>query len=408
MRTRRQRNRRRGRARTPLLTSARTRLLVSATVALAVVTSVVPSVGPAIAQGDPEWLVVVNRYRAVAGLGPVGENSEASAGAMLHSQYLVRNRTSGHDQQPSRPGFTPAGLRAGMTGNVATGYGKLPTQRYLIEEWMTAPFHGLGMIRPDSTAFGFAVAGTAKYYASTLPLFWEDYQDPNLSEANGFTGFDEAVAKVIDQHPELTDAGWDASGTRSRVVVTIAERRFEVRDGVVAELGAEVSPASVRTIVWPGDGTAVPLVRYFGSENPNPLTSCPGWTSASGLPILMRRGVPTEVAQATMVDSTGAAQTLCILTAATYANRDPGTRDYVRFGLAQDGAVVLIPKKPLVPGRSYTMNVVLTDGVTVRWTFAVSTDSSIGLPPGHPLAGAPLPGVSSQLPTKSVMKKKKS
>ena len=42
----------------------------------------------------------------------------------------------------------------------------------------------------------------------------------------------------------------------------------------------------------------------------------------------------------------------------------------------------------LVAGRSYTMEVVLTDGANVDWTFAVSTDSSIGLPAGHPLAGA--------------------
>ena len=40
---------------------------------------------------DDDWLGVVNAYRAMSGLAPVTERSEWSAGAQLHSCYMLDN-----------------------------------------------------------------------------------------------------------------------------------------------------------------------------------------------------------------------------------------------------------------------------------------------------------------------------
>jgi hypothetical protein len=72
------------------------------------------SITKQINQPEPEWLTVVNLYRASAGIGPATENLAASAGAKAHADYLVKNRAGGHDEYQNRPGFSREGLRAGQ------------------------------------------------------------------------------------------------------------------------------------------------------------------------------------------------------------------------------------------------------------------------------------------------------
>ena len=360
------------------------RFAFAAAVAIGLLSATTTIAGPSPASAasapaaESEWLATVNRYRAVAGVGPVVESADASAGAALHAQYLLRNRVTVHTEDPGRPGYSAAGLRAAMTGHVASGAGALPTQRSLIEDWMAAPFHGLEMIRPDATAFGFALTGTAKAWAGSLPVAWDEYAPPGRDAASVTASLDAAAARVVARYPELANKGWSVEGFANLAQVTIAGRRFEVRSGAVTELGPKGAADAARTVVWPGDGTSVPLFRFSGNEFPDPLTSCPGFTAPVGLPVYLRRGVPTEVSRASMVDSTGVAQSLCILTAATYVNApDASAQALVRSLLEREGAVILVPKAPLTPGRSYAMDVTPTDGQPVRWTFSVSTDGSV-------------------------------
>ena len=122
------------------------------------------------ANGEPEWLVIANLYRASAGLAPVTENPEASAGAAAHSRYLALHRLIGHDEERSKAGYSPAGLHAGMTGNVFGGYGGL-TQRQTIKGWMAAPFHGLAMLDPHAKVYEYGAFTNNGYWAATLSLF---------------------------------------------------------------------------------------------------------------------------------------------------------------------------------------------------------------------------------------------
>ncbi len=362
-----------------------------------------PSIAATTATAQPpEWLAVVNLYRASAGLAPVTENPEASAGAIKHSAYLLRNRIIGHDEDPNDPGYSAEGRRAGNTGNVATGYGRVPGQRATIEEWMTAPFHGLGMLSPDAKTYGYGLVSSKGQWASTLSLFWNDYSDPDASSAAP-DSIEAGYRAVIAKYPELKDRGYSGESRGPRVVIEIDGRRFSVVDGVVTEL-APTSPGDTNpsngspTVVWPGNGSSVPLVRYYGGEWPDPMTSCPSVKAKNaGLPVLIRRGRATEFSSVSITDSTGVALQTCVITAKTYRNPNRDDQAYAASILGGEGEGIIIPKGPLTPGRSYHVVADTTDGEHLDWTFSVSPDSDIHLPPGSPLAGQVTPGTPSQV-----------
>jgi uncharacterized protein YkwD len=348
-------------------------------------------------RGQPEWLTVVNLYRATAGLDPVIEDPVASVGAKAHSAYLVQHRTVGHTETVGFDGYSAAGVRAGATGNVASGTGRVADQRLTIEGWMTAPFHALSLLDRAASAYGYGVVGDGKNWASSLSVGWNSYRDPAESaEAANKRVFGQRIAALFRARPELVNKAYRAELRGNLAIIRIEGRRFSVtstQTPVVKELA--VSEPDFATVVWPGDGSAVPLVRYAGVESPDPLTACPGWTSNSGLPLLIHRSRPTEVVSATLTDGNRRGPTLCALTALTYVNPKPQDQVQGRT-LLQQGDAILLPKAPLVPGHLYRVQVVLRDGERLDWHFAVSTDGAIKPPIGHVLRGTPTPGTPSQ------------
>jgi hypothetical protein len=354
---------------------------------------------PATAQTDPDWLVVANQYRAVAGVEPATHNVAASAGAVLHSKYLVLNRVIGHDEDSSKRGFTPEGRRAGMTGNVAYGVGPFPTNRAAVEGWMVVPFHGVGIIAPGNTSLGLGLYRSGRTWAATMPLFWDSYDDPDAPEGESDRVFDAALEAVYQLDPTLRDRGFSGQITGGIITITIDNRTFEVRKGVAVETtGRPVSERPVQ--LWPGDGTGVPLVAYGGSEWPDPLTSCKGFTRKAGLPIYIIRGRPTELASATVTNPSGTSMPLCILSAQTFRGADAGSQSTARGLLSSYGAAVIMTKSPLSFNSTYRVQATTTEGEVYSWSFRTTVDQ-IELPAGSPLAGQPTPGKSSQRPAKA-------
>jgi hypothetical protein len=353
---------------------------------------------PVTAQGDPDWLTVANQYRAVAGVDPASHNAPASAGAVLHSKYLVLNRVIGHDEDPSDKGFTPEGRRAGLTGNVAYGNGPFPTTRAAVEGWMVVPFHGVGIIAPSNTSLGLGLYRSGRTWAATMPLFWDDYQDPDAPQ-NTDDVFSAALEAVYQLDPTLRDKGFSAAKNGGLVTITIDDRTFEVLKGVAVETTG--IPATSRPVhLWPGDGTGVPLVAYGGSEWPDPLTSCKGFTRKAGLPIYIVRGRPTELASASVSTANGTSMPLCILSARTFSGADASSQSTARGILNSYGAVVIMTKSPLSFNSTYRVQATTTEGEVYSWSFRTTVDR-IEPPSGNPLAGQPTPGKSSQRPGKS-------
>lgn len=341
----------------------------------------------------------------MAGLDPVVESPEATAGSLKHSAYLTRNHTVGHDESPNLPGYSAEGRRAGMTGNVAGGTGGVFDERSVVEGWMTVPFHGIGMIGPTFKRFGFGSATAGSSWSATLSLFWDD--DP---DAGGAAPSDPDINAVINQiktaYPDVpTDRGYEASWSGSRIAMRIEGRTFLIEDGAVKEISGGPDPdvalrsgsTGKKPLVWPGDGSGVPLVRYGGNEYPDPLTSCPGYRTA-GLPIyLARGGQDTEVASASIVDDQGKPYDFCVLSATTYRSPDPAAQSTGRSVLGGYGAIVLLPKTSLEFGHRYDVTVTTTDGQRTAWSFRTTVDEIVP-PAGHALAGQPTPGRSSQQP----------
>ena len=360
------------------------------------------------AQSKPEWLLVTNRYRASVGLGEVTENTDASAGAIAHSRYLVTNAEIGHDEDMRKPAYSEVGRRAGLTGNVSagSGSGSTVTERQAVEGWLTVPFHGVGMLAPHATAFGFGQYATRQdNWAATLSLFWDAFDDARSSEPS--RSAQQLVDALLESEPWITSKGYSYNCSGTDCVLVSDSRVFVTRDGrLVEKPGADPAAAEKgdlgyeAAVLWPGNNTGVPLVRYGGSEYPNPLSSCPGFRVPVGLPIYLMRGKPTELAEASVVDDRGIAQQLCTLSASTYQNvKDPAAERLGRAVLDSYGAVALIPRNPLQYGRSYRVLARTTDGEAFTWGFRVTSNSAIELVPGDPRANDPTVGRSSQPPT---------
>jgi Cysteine-rich secretory protein family len=324
---------------------------------------------PVEAAAQPTWLTRVNQHRASAGVPLATENINATAGSAAHSRYLVLNREIGHDEQPGKPGYTEIGRRAGLTGNVAAGSGKVPTDTALIDTWMTVPFHGVGVIGPANTSMGFGTAKRGANWAATQSLFFNDFIDAN-DETSGDSVLEGALEAVYAYDPSLKGKGWSANGNVSKVTVIIEGRTFLVRNGVVSETTGK--PEASATTVWPGNKQSVSLLGYAGSEWPDPLSSCPGYTSKAGLPLYILRDRSTELRAATMSDGSGKSLPLCIISAQTFKGRDAGSQQTGRDVLDSYGAVVLFPKQRLVVGSTYSVTAETTDGERVAWSFTTA------------------------------------
>ncbi len=279
---------------------------------------------PVAAQSGPEWLTAVNEYRSVAGVSPVSDLAEASGGAVAHSMYMVTNNALVHAEDPSKPGYSEGGHHAGSTGNIILGTGATPSERAVIEHWIGAPFHGIGMIQATSTEFGFGTSTNGTGWAGTLSLFWNQ--------------------------PRATKG-------------------------------------KATTIVWPGANSSIPILRFVGPEHPDPLTRCTGFAEPVGVPIYVSRGIPTEVAAASLVDETAPSVAptkgkktakrpaptsipLCIISAGTYTNANANDQQLGRAVFKAYGAVALIPKSPFVAGHTYRVAIRLTDGTSLGWKFS--------------------------------------
>jgi len=231
----------------------------AAAVAVVAFAGVVPSSASAAVAPIPanaDWLTTVNYYRSLAGLSGVVENPEWSAGAVAHSQYMVRNQVLSHDEDAGNPWTSPAGKAAANNGNVALNSSASATPRQVIEQWMTAPFHSIGLLRPNLRQTGFGM-----FNDSSSPL-------------------------------------WDTGAT------------IDVLRGQDPAAGRPSAP-----VVFPGDGTVTSLDR-MSAESPDPRSFC-GWSGTVGLPLIAMFSSPTGAASTTISGPSGPVDACSLTTANT-------------------------------------------------------------------------------------------
>ena len=266
----------------------------------------------------PDWLQLLNEYRAAALLPPVMEDLNFQTGCVNHSTYCVKNNVLVHAEDPTLPFYTVEGDQAGRNGNVMASGTVATTDQTAIDLWMSGPFHAIGIL------------------------------DPRL-ERTGFGSYREVKA------------GWQMAAT-----LDVLRGRNQAK------------PAAF-PVIWPANGRSMPArcsggtrACYGGGESPDPLASCPGYTTPSGLPLVVQlgKGGVTPNVTGHALQKNGAPVEHCVFDETTYTNADASMQSLGRSVLGSHDAIVLVPRAPLEKGQAYTASIT-TNNVTYTWTFGV-------------------------------------
>jgi hypothetical protein len=276
-----------------------------------------PPVAMALTPAGPDWLQLVNAYRGAAGLPPVGDEPSWTPSVAAHADYTVRSGMVSHRQNPSLPGASAAGDVAARN-SVLSYWTDSRDDRTLVEMWVAGPFHLAHIIEPRLQRVAFASA----------------------RDVPGSRGGSAAVLDI-------------GRGRGPRVSVSDA-------------------------VLFPGPGASVPI-GTFVAENPDPLTHCPGYRAPAGLPVLALLPNPPGRDLAATVATGGQPLESCVI-GPDYRNPRPAAQASGRATLTEKNAVIVVPRSPLEPGRTYDVTL-RSGGRSWAWSFRV------GLP-GTPVESA--------------------
>jgi hypothetical protein len=275
-----------------------------------------------------DWLSYVNYYRAMAKLPAVAGNLDWAYGNELHGRYSVKNDILIHDEDPANTWYTAEGQQAARSSNLVGSFDPGGAFDSSIDVWMQAPFHAIGIL------------------------------DPQLSEVG---------------YGEYSEAG---------------SQGLQFAAGLDVIRGLDTAQASYTfPVMWPAPDTSVQLAEHWG-ESPSPLSSCPGYTEPSGLPLLLQIGLGelTPAVTAHSFTRNGVNFEHCIFDETSYMHPDNASQELGRNILDSRDAIVLIPREPLVPGATYHISITV-NGSKVEWSFTVSDNARavkmkpFGLPP---------------------------
>ncbi|MHB1638534.1 MAG: CAP domain-containing protein [Candidatus Dormibacteria bacterium] len=303
----------------------------------------VPALGAAVGiqsvmasqSAQPAWLTEINLYRQAGGLAPVVDQAAWDVGIQAHLNYLADTPPSYftgeyaslHTENPASPYYTSAGAQEAAASDLFTGaMGYTPLQ--YIDGWLAAPFHAVGILRPNLTAVAFAY------------------------------------------DPATGDAGLDViSGLNYTLAAPTVPTLFP-GSGMTTDLTSfqGESPTPLQTCGWSvGAGS-------YGVPAPPP-----------GLPLIaLLTQPPSPGLSAELTASDGSSQssaggTLCIVDENTYYSSDPIYGPTGLQILQGNNVVVLIPKTPLTWAR-YTVTITQPGQTDITWSF-------IATPAGPVLAG---------------------
>ncbi len=297
-----------------------------------------PSINQAFSQtpGEPvpAWLSELNLWRRMAGLGVVAANADLSYGSEQHARYLVvqgptdatgfraYDRSIGpgaHLENSHNPSYTKAGAAAAIGGalaaNIIQGADVAWEGRSAsgdIDNLIVAPFHRLSLLAPWAQIGGYGSFGEYPRRAAALALRGSLY-------------------------------GWHH------------------------EHPTEFPPAN----------SSISIAALSGSEWPNPIASCPGYERPVGLPVTLEFGRSVVLQSYSFRDQTSRdSLEACGFDAATYHNANPLQQRRGRELLRAYGALVLIPRKPLIHGHQYIVTTQTSSG-KFDWEFRLNAPAQL-------------------------------
>lgn len=253
----------------------------------------------------------LNWWRTLAGSPAVSGNLELHSNCRAHARWMVNWQTAAHTEDPDLPGYTVEGDFCGQAANIGFGVDVYPTDEQAVDALMASPFHALAALDPRLTEVGF---GSAR-----LDTFWSgSYYGTALDVFHG-----------VD---------WSRSGT------------FQT---------------------FPENGGTLPILEYNGSAQPDPLTACPGYTAPSG-PGLLAMFAPTGAIVSSTFRQGSTMLEHCVIQAGTYTNPNLQLQLQGRTALSGLGAVMVVPRQPLQPGKTYTVTLTDSNGRSISWSFTTA------------------------------------
>jgi hypothetical protein len=241
---------------------------------------------------------------------------QASANPALFEAYVRGAGAAVHTENPASPYFTDAGNEAahggpsmrGVMQSADVAFAGQDSRRDILN-LLVAPFHRMSLLAPWARVAGYGTYGNYPHNAAAIAL----------------------------------------RGPESYVGNT--------------------------EIYFPPDGSNVPLTEMKLPEWPNPLAGCPGYELPVGLPVTLQLGAnrSAEVAAYSFRDTTsGKRLESCAFDAGTYNDPDSSTQSHGREVLKIYGAVILIPRRPLIPNHSYEVSIGARER-RYRWSFSVGS-----------------------------------
>lgn len=272
-----------------------------------------PVLGQVSGTATPDWLSTINYWRQAAGLAAVSDQPAWDVGIQHHLTYLedtpASYRTgqyaSAHTENPQSPYYTSDGATEGGDSDLVLG--GAVTNLDAIDDWLTAPFHAIGMLRAQLTDVAFAEDSAG--YAGLDVIQGLDYNEPP------------ATSPILFPGPGSTTTLPTAS------------------DGE--------APDPLETCGWQGMTVGLPLIAL--------LTQAPAAT------------LTASVSGPSGPESTSTGD-LCVVDTTTYHSSDPVYGPTGASILQNDKAVLLIPRAPLADG-TYSVDIKQPNQPDIKWSF---------------------------------------
>lgn len=290
-------------------------LVAMAVVLIVPLTATVGSTQAAVSDPTvPDWLNYINAFRATAAVSPFTENTDFSQAATEHAQYIVE---------------TDDLLGIGDPGNVCE-----------VEDAEGAP------------------SGCEKAAFRTPNIGHEEVINYWMSSA---------FHTIFTLNPLLLTTGYgsfeDASSAEYKFAAAL------VTTGVTTDRTYLHYP-----IMWPGPNSTIGTHTLNPFENPDALTSCPGYTHPAGFPITLQlRDAQTLVSTQLLKDGVPAEH--CSFDATTYTNPDPAFQQIGRDVLSVGNAAAVIPRQELTEGSVYTVTFTVNGGAEHTWSFTAGAET---------------------------------
>lgn len=257
----------------------------------------------------------MNYYRQASGLRPIVEEKDLSSAVQKHISYLSMSDPkyftgqylSRHLENPASPYYTPAGSRSAqeLTSTLTEN------QSESIDQWMSAPFHAVGLMREGLSKVGWA------------------------SAYNPQTGLYDTGADVLD--------------------------RLKLN--------------RTKVITFPGNGSYSRLDNFRGESPDPREACGTNYHAFTGLPIWVSLlAKPPHQMSAQLVTPKGeilsSREDLCIVNEFTMKSSDPVYGPAGRAIVRADHMVLIFPKNALEPGVQ-KVSLSLNGKPKITWSFTV-------------------------------------